>query len=146
MHKYLTFYCCWRRSSCQQYESVHCWYGKATLGSLCTVAELLLLTIMRITYYVCESLFLRSYSVWISPLFSALLYYHPWPVWLYNIFPHYLINGPIFVKNILNIKYVFWFSVQLLSEMPLILRGVQRDSVTNVHISSYKVPVILVKF
>jgi hypothetical protein len=27
-------------------------------------------------------------------------YCHPWPVWLYRIFPHYLINGWIFEINI----------------------------------------------
>ena len=26
------------------------------------------------------------------------LYCHPWPVWLYHIFPHYLINGTLFEK------------------------------------------------
>jgi hypothetical protein len=29
--------------------------------------------------------------------------YHPWPVRFYNIFPHYLINGTIFEKKLLNI-------------------------------------------
>jgi hypothetical protein len=33
------------------------------------------------------------------------------------IFPHYLINGTTFGKNILNIKCVFWFSLQLLCEI-----------------------------
>jgi hypothetical protein len=40
-------------------------------------------------------------------LFSAVLYCHLWPVWLYNIFPHHLINGTIFEKMLLNIKCVF---------------------------------------
>jgi hypothetical protein len=32
------------------------------------------------------------------------------PFWLYNIFPRYLSNGPIFNnKKLLNKKYVFWF-------------------------------------
>ena len=34
-------------------------------------------------------------------------YYHLWPAPLYNIFPHFLINGTIFEKEILNTKYVF---------------------------------------
>jgi hypothetical protein len=34
--------------------------------------------------------------------------------WLHSIFQHYLINGTIFGKTLLNIKCVFWFSVQLL--------------------------------
>jgi hypothetical protein len=33
---------------------------------------------------------------------------HLWHVWLYNIFPHYLINGMnLEKKNLLNIKCVF---------------------------------------
>jgi hypothetical protein len=46
----------------------------------------------------------------------AALYWHLWPVRTYKTFPHYLINGTIFEKNVLNIKCVFWFSLQLLSE------------------------------
>ena len=48
--------------------------------------------------------------------------YHLWPVWCYSTFPHYLINGTIFGKNLLNIKCVFWFSLQILSEIFLIPR------------------------
>jgi hypothetical protein len=58
----------------------------------------------------------------------TVLYCHLWPVWLYHIFPHYLINGTIFGKKLLNIKCVFWFSVQRLSEIFLILRINQRDT------------------
>jgi len=50
-----------------------------------------------------------------------------WPVWLYNIFPHYIINGKIFRKTLLNTKRVFSFSLQLLSETFLILRRNERD-------------------
>jgi len=49
-------------------------------------------------------------------------YYHLWPAPLYNIFPHYLINGTIFGEKLLNIKCVFWFSLQIMSETFLILR------------------------
>jgi hypothetical protein len=48
--------------------------------------------------------------------------------------------------NLLNIKCVFWFSVQCLSETFLILRRFQRDIITNVLISSCKIKVILVRF
>jgi hypothetical protein len=56
---------------------------------------------------------------------------HLWPIWLYNIFPHCLINSTIFKKKLLNIKYVFWYSLQLLSEMFLILWRIQWDIIIN---------------
>ena len=37
----------------------------------------------------------------------AVLYCHLWPVWLYHIFPQYLIDCTIFGgKYLLNTKYV----------------------------------------
>ena len=66
------------------------------------------------------------------------------PVQLYHIFPHYLTNGRICRKEkLLNIKYVFWFSLQLLSETFLISRRTERDMIKNVSWCSYKVPVNL---
>jgi hypothetical protein len=76
----------------------------------------------------------------------AVLYCNVSPIWLYNIFSHYLTNGTIFGKNVLNIKSVFWFSLQLLSETFLILRRTERDIIIYVHRSSCKVPGILVRF
>ena len=38
-----------------------------------------------------------------SRLFCAVLYFCLWPVWLYHISPHALINGTIFGKKILYI-------------------------------------------
>jgi hypothetical protein len=35
-----TFYCCWCKCSCQQYESVKCCHINATVDSLCTGVEL----------------------------------------------------------------------------------------------------------
>ena len=61
--------------------------------------------------------------------------------WLYNISPHYLTNGKIFGGKILIIKCVFLFSLQLLSEIFLVLRIIRTD-ITNVRRSSCKVPVI----
>ena len=43
-------------------------------------------------------------------------YCHLWHTWFYNILPNYLINAKIFKKWLLNMKCVFWFSLQLLSE------------------------------
>jgi len=71
-----------------------------------------------------------------------------WPLRLYYIFPHYLINGTIFEKKkkkLLNKKFMVSFSVQLLPETFLILTRTERD-IKNVHWSSRKIPIILVKY
>jgi hypothetical protein len=69
-----------------------------------------------------------------------------WPVRLYQICPHYLTNGTGFWNKLLNIKCVFWFFLQLLSEIFLILSRIQREDITpNVHWSLRKVPVIFVR-
>jgi hypothetical protein len=70
-------------------------------------------------------------------------YCHLWPAPLYNIFPHYLINGTIFEKKSLDTKCVFWFSVQRLSETFLILRRTERDMIKNVYRSECEVPLLL---
>jgi hypothetical protein len=44
-----------------------------------------------------------------------------------------------------NTKYVFWFSLQLLSKTFLILRKDERDVITNKCVYVYKVRVILVR-
>ena len=53
-------------------------------------------------------------------------YCHPWPAWLYHIFPHYFIKGTIFGR-FLNIKRVFCFYLQRLSKTLPILRVIQGD-------------------
>jgi len=62
-----------------------------------------------------------------------------------HIFPHYHINGTVFGKKLLNIKCVFWFSLQLGSEIFLAIRN-EGDMIVEVHKSSCKIPVILVPF
>jgi hypothetical protein len=60
-------------------------------------------------------------------------YCHLWPVRLYSIFPHYLINGrhDFRKKQLMNTKCVFWFDVQLLFETFLIIKKTERDMVTH---------------
>ena len=65
---------------------------------------------------------------------------------IYHHIRHYLINGTIFRKKLLDIKFVFWFSLQFLSKRLLILRLIQRDIVINVKKSSCKVTMILARF
>ena len=71
-------------------------------------------------------------------------YFHLCPDPLYNIYPHYLINGTIFFK-LLNTKCVFQVSLYL-SEKFVILRGNERDVVENVYWSLCKETVMLVRF
>jgi hypothetical protein len=52
-----------------------------------------------------------------------------------SVLTHYLTNGTIFENTSLNIKCVFWFSLQLLSETYLILRRTERDMITHVYCS-----------
>jgi hypothetical protein len=72
-------------------------------------------------------------------------YCHIWSARLYNIFPHCNINGTIFEK-LLNIKYEFWFSQQLVYETFLILERTGWNVMKNLCWYSCKVPVILVRF
>ena len=52
---------------------------------------------------------------------------------LYNIFPHYFINGTTFGKTLLHIKYIFIFSITFFSETFLILRKTEGDTIINVY-------------
>ena len=56
-------------------------------------------------------------------------YCYLWSASLYNIFLHYFINCKIFKRKFLNTKCVFWFPLQILSEIFLILRIIERDMI-----------------
>jgi hypothetical protein len=75
-----------------------------------------------------------------QPNFSTLFFFIF--ILFYFYFRHYFTNGAIFGKMLLNIKWVFWFSLQILSKTFLILRSTVWDTVINVRTSSCKVPVI----
>jgi len=67
-------------------------------------------------------------------------YCNLWPVWLYHIFPHYVIHSMILKKKkLLNMKCLLWFSLLLN------LRIIQLDIIINGQRSSCKVPIILVR-
>ena len=80
------------------------------------------------------------------PAYNAPPYCHLWPLWLHHNFRHYLINGTIFGKKLLNIKCVFWVSLQLLFETFLILRRIQRDIVIMWKHLQVKYPLFLSDF
>jgi hypothetical protein len=78
----------------------------------------------------------------ISIKYYAVLYCHLWPIWLNHIFPLYVLNGTIFRQELLNIKCVFWFFLQFLSETFHILKIIHW-AIVRVYRSSCKVPVML---
>jgi hypothetical protein len=74
----------------------------------------------------------------------AVLYWHLWPVWLYYIRPHYPIKCTIFGGKVIKHETCVLTFSKILSETFLIVGRIQGD--INVHRSSSKVPVILVRF
>ena len=70
-------------------------------------------------------------------------YCPPWSAPLYDIFPHYLINGMIFEGKLPN-KMCFEFLYNF--ERFLALRRIERDRVKNIYWSSCKVAFILARF
>jgi len=71
----------------------------------------------------------RVYSLRESACNAHAPYCQLWPVRVYNIFPHYLINGTIVDNKLPNTKCVFWFSLRFLSETFLILRRTEPDMI-----------------
>jgi hypothetical protein len=73
------------------------------------------------TYFCSEKKVLHVLRVFCSLRYPSCnahaLYCHLWPARLYSIFPPFLINGTTFRKELLNIKCVFWFSLQSFCEI-----------------------------
>ena len=71
---------------------------------------------------------------------------HLWPVRLCQTFTHYLINCTIIEHKLLNIKFLFWFSLQILSEKLLIVGRNERNIIINAHNFHVKFPLFLPDF
>ena len=67
------------------------------------------------------------------------------PVWHCHIFLHYLINGKIFGRNVIEYKMCLLILSIVFCLKPLILGRIQRG-IINTHTCSCKVPVILNRF
>jgi hypothetical protein len=95
--------------------------------------------VISITHSVCVSVFLPDLSGMQITFFSAVLC-HLWPRRLYEIVPNFLINSTILWKMLLNIKCVFWYSLQITSETFIVVWGIKLNNIINVHTPSPKVP------
>ena len=71
---------------------------------------------------------------------------HLWPLWLCHVFSHYLINGMIFGKELLNTKLYFDFVYKFYLKYFCTYRWIQRVFVITVHRSSCKVLLLFSDF
>ena len=98
---------------------------------------------VRVTIVVAEKQYLLKLWVCVR-VFSSVTRHaktlcHLWPLWFHHVFPHYFTNGTIFGGKLLDIKCVFWFSLQFFAEQFFILRIIQRDIIVNVRRCSSKI-------
>jgi hypothetical protein len=73
-------------------------------------------------------------------------YCHLRPVRLHKSFSHYLTKGKHFPKKLLNMKCVFWFSLQHFFVKHLILRRTERDMIKMYICLHVKYPLFLSDF
>jgi hypothetical protein len=76
----------------------------------------------------------------------ALYYFVIYGLFSCTIFFHIISNDKIFGKKLLNIKYVFWFSLQLLPETFLFIRIIQQDIIIKYRDLYVKYPLFLSDF
>ena len=63
-------------------------------------------------------------------------FFYPWPAPLYIIFPRYPITGSIFGTKSFRTSNMFWFSLQCVSEIFNILRGMEQNMIKNRHVKN----------
>jgi hypothetical protein len=102
------------RSSSTWLENLRIWQYKQTTYS--TTIETLRVTIFDVEKQ--YEMFSERVSVTLATQHAMrmrCIHCRLWPVRLYLAFPYYLINVTIFGKNknLLDIKYIFWFSLQI---------------------------------
>ena len=111
------------------------------------VRESLLPWNISVTYYECVRVCV-CVCLWLSSMQSTcpLLYCYLWSVGFYRIFPHCLVEGRIFGKNLSNITCVFLLFLRLFSKTFPILRRIKRDIFIDVKTSACRLSVIGVGF
>jgi hypothetical protein len=97
--------------------------------------------LLQWTSYKCYILWEWVCSLWCPACNAHAPYRYLWPARLYDILPHYLINGMIFEKVLLNIKCGFLYNFCLNH-----LGTYERHMINNVCWSSLQKPFILVMF
>jgi hypothetical protein len=99
----------------------HCCCEKVVSITNCECIFLAFIVIFNLIMSKCYFFFCQVSSTQCA---CAVLICHLWPASLCIIFPHYLVNGTVLEIKVLNIKYLFLFSLQILPETFIILRKI----------------------